>query len=117
MVGKLDHSRVITIVRRANHLPLIQKYLSHVQTENHNDINEALNELYIQVIFFFYYYCNCYYFRVQEENYKALRTSITDYVKFDQTAMAQRLEKHQLLEFRRIASHLYKVYYQNSFVR
>jgi len=92
MVGKLDHSRVITIVRRANHLPLIQKYLTHVQTDNNNDINEALNELYIQ-----------------EENYKALRTSITDYTKFDQAAMAQRLEKHQLLEFRRIASHLYKV--------
>ena len=53
-------------------------------------------------------------FRIQEENYKALRTSITDYTKFDQAAMAQRLEKHQLLEFRRIASHLYKLMHQST---
>lgn len=92
MVGKLDHSRVIAIVRRSGHLALIQKYLLHVQSENLNDINEAVNELYIQ-----------------EENYKALRTSVHDYTKFDQLAMAQQLEKHSLLEFRRIASQLYKM--------
>lgn len=31
--NKLDHSRVVSIVRTRNHLPLIQKYLLHVQHE------------------------------------------------------------------------------------
>jgi len=33
--GKLDHSRVVSIVRTRSHLPLIQKYLLHVQHEVH----------------------------------------------------------------------------------
>merc|ERR1712217_1013327 len=37
-----------------------------------------------------------------------LRESIADYDAFDQIALAQQLQKHQLLEFRRIAAHLYR---------
>lgn len=55
-------------------------------------MNEALNELY-----------------VEEEDYEALRSSITNYDAFDPVALAQSLEKHPLLEFRRIAAFLYKV--------
>ena len=43
---------------------------------------------------------------LEEEDYKSLRDSMDH---FDNIALAQRLEKHELLEFRRIAAHLYKV--------
>jgi hypothetical protein len=46
---------------------------------------------------------------IEEEDFKLLRDSIDNSSNFDVLALAQRLEKHQLLEFRRIAAHLYKV--------
>lgn len=54
-------------------------------------VNEALNDLLIN-----------------EEDYSALRTSVDTYDKYDAIALAQRLEKHELLEFRRLAAYLYK---------
>lgn len=45
---------------------------------------------------------------IEEEDYKSLRDSIDNFDKFDNIELAQRLEKHDLLEFRRIAAHLYK---------
>ncbi len=39
---------------------------------------------------------------------QALRESITTYDNFDQLALAGKLEKHELLEFRRIAALIYK---------
>lgn len=58
---------------------------------NNKAINSALNELFIE-----------------EEDYDALRESVDQYDHFDPIDIAQRLEKHELLEFRRIAAHLYK---------
>ena len=46
---------------------------------------------------------------IDEEDFKSLRDSIDHFDNFDNIALAQRLEKHELLEFRRIAAHLYKV--------
>lgn len=40
--------------------------------------------------------------------FKALRTSIDAYDNFDNISLAQRLEKHELIEFRRIAAYLFK---------
>ena len=37
-----------------------------------------------------------------------MRESITTYDNFDQLALAGRLEKHELMEFRRIAALIYK---------
>lgn len=91
LAGKLDHSRVVMILRREGHLPLAKAYLQQVQHENITSINEALNDLYLE-----------------EEDYKRLRESITEYDAFDQVALAQRCEKHELLEFRRIAAELYQ---------
>ncbi len=54
-------------------------------------VNEALNELY-----------------VSEEDYQSLKSSIDDFDNFDQILLAQRIEKHELLEFRRLAAYLYK---------
>lgn len=55
-------------------------------------VNDALNELYIE-----------------EEDYDSLKTSIDTYNSYDPIALAQRIEKHELLEFRRIAAYVYKV--------
>jgi len=92
LAAKLDHSRVVDIVQRADNVPLIEKYLLHVQRDNVAGVNESLNALY-----------------VKSENYKALRTSIDAYQNFDQIALAQQLENHELMEFRRIAAHVYKL--------
>merc|ERR1712130_329006 len=88
---KLDHKRVVQTIRLSRQLPLIQTYLLHVQRDNIAVVNEAVNELF-----------------VQEENFNQLRESIADYDAFDQIALAQQLQKHELLEFRRIAAHLYR---------
>lgn len=39
---------------------------------------------------------------------QALRTSIDAYDNFDNISLAQGLEKHELIEFRRIAAYLFK---------
>jgi len=70
---------------------LIRQYLLSVQAENNAAVNDALHELY-----------------VEEEDYQALALSIDAYDKFDNLSLARRLEKHELLEFRRIAAVLYK---------
>lgn len=45
---------------------------------------------------------------VQLSRLQALRTSIDAYDNFDNITLAQRLEKHELIEFRRIAAYLFK---------
>jgi len=71
---------------------VIKKYLLQVQRENITAVNEAVNEL-----------------AIQEEDYKGLRQSIDNHSNFDQIALAQQLETHELLEFRRISAHLNKL--------
>ena len=62
-----------------------------MQKENLTAVNDAVNEL-------------C----VDDEDYDALRSSINDFDNFDHIALAQKVEKHELLEFRRIAATIYK---------
>jgi len=92
MAGSLDHGRVVLNIRRAGQLAIIKKYLLHVQRENITAVNEAVNEL-----------------AIQEEDFKGLRQSIDNHNNFDQIALAQQLETHELLEFRRISAHLNKL--------
>jgi clathrin heavy chain len=54
-------------------------------------VNEALNGIY-----------------VEEEDYERLRESIDFYDSFDQIGLAQKIEKHELLEMRRVAAYIYK---------
>ena len=89
--ARVDHARVVSIMRRADHLPLVKEYLLAVQKTNLAAVNEAVNELLIE-----------------EEDYNALRESITTYDNYDQIGLAARLEAHELTEFRRIAAHIYK---------
>jgi clathrin heavy chain len=92
--SKVDHTKVVSVAREMNLLALVKPYLTAVQSENVAAVNEALNELYIE-----------------EEDYDALKHSIETYDKLNHLALARTLEKHELLEFRRIAAQLYK---QNS---
>lgn len=91
LTPNLDHSRVVHLLRKNESLSLAMPYLKAVQKEDLPTINEALNELYIE-----------------EEDYESLRCSIDDYKNFEQLVLAQKVEKHELLEFRRIAAYLFK---------
>ena len=74
-----------------NHLQLVKPYVRSVQNLNNKAVNEALNGLLIN-----------------EEDYNGLKTSIDAFDNFDNIALAQQLERHELIEFRRIAAYLYK---------
>lgn len=89
--GRVDNRRVIEVARDTQTLPLIKGYLQKVQEANVQVVNEALNDIYLD-----------------EEDYNALRTSIETYNAFEPIALAKRLERHELVEFRRIAATLYK---------
>ncbi|KAL6300041.1 hypothetical protein BKA93DRAFT_741376, partial [Sparassis latifolia] len=45
---------------------------------------------------------------IEEEDYTTLRDSIDGFDNFNNIKLAHDLEKHELLEFRRLAAHLYK---------
>ena len=92
LVEQLDHSRVVHFMRKhEEHMPLIMPYLKSVQSKNITAVNEAVNDILIE-----------------EENFEALRESIDAHDAYDQLDLAKRLEKHELLEFRRIAALVYK---------
>ncbi|XP_031382114.1 clathrin heavy chain 1-like isoform X1 [Punica granatum] len=88
---RVDHSRVVDIMRKAGHLRLVKPYMVAVQSNNVSAVNEALNEIY-----------------VEEEDYDRLRESIDLHDSFDQIGLAQKIEKHELLEMRRVAAYIYK---------
>ncbi|KAK1270290.1 Clathrin heavy chain 2 [Acorus gramineus] len=88
---RVDHTRVVDIMRKAGHLHLVKPYMVAVQSNNVAAVNEALNEIY-----------------VEEEDYDRLRESIDMHDNFDQIGLAQKVEKHELLEMRRIAAYIYK---------
>ncbi|TFK51691.1 clathrin heavy chain 1 [Heliocybe sulcata] len=91
LIPRIDHSRVVRMFRQIDHLPLIRPYLIAVQHLNIEAVNDAYNDL-----------------LMDEEDYKTLRDSIDSFDNFNNINLAQRLEKHPLLEFRRLAAHLYK---------
>jgi clathrin heavy chain len=75
----------------AGQLSLVQPYLQQVQAMNNKALNECLNQLFID-----------------DEDYESLRNSIENYDNFDNISLAQQLENHSLIEFRRISAYLYK---------
>mmetsp|Transcript_17321 Transcript_17321/g.52085 ORF Transcript_17321/g.52085 Transcript_17321/m.52085 type:complete len:1674 (-) Transcript_17321:219-5240(-) len=89
--ARVDHAKVVDIFSRRGHLPLIKEYLVTAQKSNVQAVNDALNNLLIE-----------------EEDYAALKNSINTYDNFDQLGLAAKLEKHELLEFRRTSALLYK---------
>lgn len=91
MSGLLDHSRVVHQLSRTGNIALTKKYLLHAQKENLSPINEAVNKLFIE-----------------EEDFAGLRESIETYNQFDSILLAQKLENHDLVEFRRLSAVLFK---------
>eukprot|EP00124_Ichthyophonus_hoferi_P002666 Ihof_evm7s191 gene=Ihof_evmTU7s191 len=91
VVNKIDHIRTVNMFKKMNQLPLIRPYMQLVQQQNIKAINESLNTLLIE-----------------ENDFTSLRTSVDSFDNFDIMALAQQLEKHELIEFRRIAAYLYK---------
>ncbi len=91
LTPRLDHTRTVGFFRKANHLHFVKPYLRSVQQNNNKAINEAVNQVHIE-----------------EEDFETLRKSIESFDNFDTILLAQQLEKHELIEFRRIAAFLYK---------
>ncbi|KAF5796690.1 putative tetratricopeptide-like helical domain superfamily [Helianthus annuus] len=87
----VDHTRVVDIMRKARQLPLAKPYIVAVQSNNVFTVNEALNEIY-----------------VEDEGYDRLRESIDVHANIDQIGLAQKIEKHELHEMRRVATYIYK---------
>jgi len=92
LTPRLDHGRVVKILQTEDHLPLVKPYLVGTQKLNITVVNEAYNDLLIE-----------------EEDHVTLRSSLETYDQYDAIKLARRLEKHELLEFRRIAALLYRV--------
>ncbi|KAF9277449.1 hypothetical protein BGZ68_009293 [Mortierella alpina] len=91
LVPRIDHNRVIQMFQKSDNLPLIKNYLVSVQSVNNLAVNTAYHDLLIE-----------------EEDFDRLRKSLDAYSNFDNIALANRLEGHELLEFRRISAHLFK---------
>ncbi|KAI0641858.1 clathrin heavy chain [Trametes meyenii] len=91
LIPRIDHGRVVRMFQQIDHIPLIRSYLIAVQHLNIEAVNDAYNNLLIE-----------------EEDYKTLRDSIDSFDNFNNMKLARELEKHELLEFRRLAAHLYK---------
>lgn len=93
MSPRLDHRRTVKIFIENGYIAMVKPYLCNAQQNSGNvkAVNEAVNDL-----------------LTEEEDYEALRTSIEAHSNFDNIALAQKLEKHELLVFRRLAALLYK---------
>ncbi|KAI4902079.1 hypothetical protein NFI96_027316, partial [Prochilodus magdalenae] len=92
LAPRLDHTRAVTFFSKVNQLRLVKPYLRSVQSQNNRAVNEALNSL-----------------LTEEEDFQGLRASIDAYDNFDSISLAQNLEQHELIEFRRLAAYLYKI--------
>lgn len=90
--AKIDHAKAVQVMRRHGHLSLILPWLQSVQMYNVPAVNEAVNEILVEM-----------------EDIDSLRQSVTEFESFDQLSLAQKIERHPLLEMRRIGAYLYRV--------
>jgi len=88
---RLEPARVVNVVQKLGHLPVVKKYLEQIQEKDIREVNNALHDLYIE-----------------EEDFESLRVSVSKYQNFDSLGLAKRLSTNDLLEFKRIAAQLYK---------
>jgi clathrin heavy chain len=91
LIARLDHNRVVAQVERSGNLSLVMNYLEQVQQLNLPNVNDALNALYIE-----------------DGEYEKLQSSVDSFGNFDVVALANAMQAHECLEFRRLATHLYK---------
>ena len=76
---------------KSDNIPMIKPFLLNVQSQNKRAVNDAINDLLIE-----------------EEDYKQLRDSVDNFDNYEAVALAQRLEKHELVFFRQIAANIYR---------
>ena len=91
LANKIDLVKCTSLIRKLGIVQLSEPFLKIVQQTNTKEINEALNELYLDI-----------------EDYESLRESIEKYPNIDSYNLAKATESHHLLEFRRIAALLYR---------
>eukprot|EP00300_Choanocystis_sp_HF-7_P043132 c9748_g1_i1.p1 GENE.c9748_g1_i1~~c9748_g1_i1.p1 ORF type:complete len:1691 (-),score=465.27 c9748_g1_i1:35-4882(-) len=90
--ARVDASRVVMLARKEGVLALIKPWLMEIQSINVAAVNDAVNGLFIA-----------------EDDFTGLRASIEAHHEYDHVELALQCEKHPLLEFRRVAAHLYKM--------
>ena len=91
LTPRIDVSRVVRMFEKSDNIPLIKPFLLSVQTQNKRAVNDAINDLLIE-----------------EEDYKQLRDSVEHFDNYEAVALAQRLEKHELVFFRQIGASIYR---------
>ncbi|KAF2157129.1 clathrin heavy chain [Myriangium duriaei CBS 260.36] len=91
LTPRIDVNRVVKMFEKSDNIPLIKPFLISVQSQNKRAVNDAINDLLIE-----------------EEDYKTLRDSVQNYDNYEAVALAQRLEKHDLVFFRQIAATIYR---------
>jgi clathrin heavy chain len=91
ITSKVDLSKVVTQIRKAGYLPIIVDWLKSVQNKNNQAVNDALNQLYLEI-----------------GDFEALRESIANYESIDAIGLAKQIEGHDSPEFRRISALIYR---------
>ncbi|CAK4034488.1 clathrin heavy chain [Lecanosticta acicola] len=91
LTPRIDVNRVVRMFEKSDNIPLIKPFLLNVQSQNKRAVNDAINDLLIE-----------------EEDYKQLRDSVENFDNYEAVALAQRLEKHDLVFFRQIAANIYR---------
>lgn len=91
LTPRLDIPRTVKLFTTSDNLPMIKPFLINVLERNNSVVNQAYHDL-----------------MIEEEDYKALKDAVDSYDKFDQLGLAARLEKHDLIYFRKIAATLYR---------
>nr|POF03005.1 putative clathrin heavy chain [Quercus suber] len=91
LTPRIDVTRVVRMFDNSDNIPLIKPFLLNVQSQNKRAVNDAINDLLIE-----------------EEDHKQLRDSVENFDNYEAVALAQRLEKHDLIFFRQIAANIYR---------
>lgn len=98
LAPRIDGSRAVSMLQRARQdefgelgcLPFAVKFMEKIQSADVPEVNDALNEVYIL-----------------EGSIEKLRRSVDEFKNFDQLVLAKKLQDHELMQFRRIASHVF----------
>ena len=91
ITSKVDLSKVVNQIRKSGYLPIIVDWLKGVQNKNNQAVNDALNQLYLEI-----------------GDFEALRESIANYESIDAIGLAKQIEGHDSPEFRRISALIYR---------
>lgn len=78
-------------MKRLGCLPLITPWLKSVQSFNVQAVNDALNEIYLET-----------------DDFESLKQSVLQFENIEPLGVAKSLSKHEFIEFRRIASYIYR---------